>query len=377
MPRKGHSPEQVLAKLRQVEVAVANGKSVGQAVRDIGVTDHTYYRWRREYGGLNLDQAKRLKKLEKENARLKRTVADLALDKQILKEAGRGKLLSPSRRRKCVEHVQQVLPRVSERRACRVLNQYRPTQRRTLKSLDDEESLTRDIIKLAVRFGRYGYRRVTALLRDQGWQVNHKRVERIWRREGLKVPKKQPKRGRLWLNDGSTIRLKPERKGHVWAYDFVACRTEDGRPIRMLTVIDEYTRECMAIKVARRIRSDDVIHALTELFVLNGVPEHIRSDNGPEFTAKVVRGWLERVGVKTLFIQPGSPWENGYNESFNGKLRDELLNREIFYSLKEVQILTERWRREYNTIRPHSSLGYRPPVPEAIMPKLQLVANPR
>ena len=268
-----------------------------------------------------------------------------------------------------MEHVQQVLPRVSERRACRVLNQYRPTQRRTLKSLDDEESLTRDIIKLAVRFGRYGYRRVTALLRDQGWQVNHKRVERIWRREGLKVPKKQPKRGRLWLNDGSTIRLKPERKGHVWAYDFVACRTEDGRPIRMLTVIDEYTRECMAIKVARRIRSDDVIHALTELFVLNGVPEHIRSDNGPEFTAKVVRGWLERVGVKTLFIQPGSPWENGYNESFNGKLRDELLNREIFYSLKEVQILTERWRSEYNTIRPHSSLGYVPPAPETILPR--------
>jgi putative transposase len=285
--------------------------------------------------------------------------------------------LSPSRRRKCVDRVQEVLPGVSERRACRALNQPRPTQRRSLKSLDDEESLTRDIVKLAVRFGRYGYRRVTALLRDRGWQVNHKRVERIWRREGLKVPKKQPKRGRLWLNDGSITRLKPERKGHVWAYDFVACRTEDGRAVRMLTVIDEYTRECLAIKVARRIRSDDVIHALTELFVLNGTPEHIRSDNGPEFTAKVVREWLPRVGVKTLFIEPGSPWENGYNESFNGKLRDELLNGEIFYSLKEVQILTERWRREYNTIRPHSSLGYRPPAPEAIMPRLQLVANPR
>ena len=252
-----------------------------------------------------------------------------------------------------------------------MINQPRPTQRRTLKSLDDEESLTRDIIKLAVRFGRYGYRRITALLRDLGWQVNHKRVERIWRREGLKVPMKQPKRGRLWLNDGSCIRLKPERKGHVWAYDFVACRTEDGRAIRMLTVIDEYTRECLAIRTARRIRSDDVIHTLTELFVINGAPEHIRSDNGPEFTARVVRGWLERVGVKTLFIEPGSPWENGYNESFNGKLRDELLNGEIFYSLKEVQILTERWRREYNTIRPHSSLGYRPPVPEAIMPRLR------
>jgi transposase InsO family protein len=277
----------------------------------------------------------------------------------------------------CVERVQRVLPSVSERRACRVINQPRPTQRRVLMSRDDEESLTADIINLAIRFGRYGYRRITALLRDQGWQVNHKRVERIWRREGLKVPMKQPKRGRLWLNDGSCIRLRPERKGHVWAYDFVACRTEDGRAVRMLTVIDEYTRECLAIRVARRIRSDDVIHTLTELFVINGAPEHIRADNGPEFTSKMVRGWLERVGVKTLFIEPGSPWENGYNESFNGKLRDELLNREIFYSLREVQILTERWRREYNTIRPHSSLGYRPPVPETIMPKLQLAAIPR
>ena len=198
--------------------------------------------------------------------------------------------MSPSRRRMCVERVQRVLPSVSERRACRVINQPRPTQRRVLMSRDDEESLTADIINLAIRFGRYGYRRITALLRDQGWQVNHKRVERIWRREGLKVPMKQPKRGRLWLNDGSCIRLKPEGKGHVWAYDFVACRTEDGRAVRMLTVIDEYTRECLAIRTARRIRSDDVIHTLTELFVLNGVPEHIRSDNGPEFTARVVRG---------------------------------------------------------------------------------------
>jgi putative transposase len=258
-----------------------------------------------------------------------------------------------------------------------VINQPRPTQRRTLKVLDDEGSLTQDIVKLAVRFGRYGYRRITALLQGRGWQVNHKRVERIWRREGLKIPKKQPKRGRLWMNDGSITRLKPEKKGHVWAYDFVACRTVDGRSVRMLTVIDEFTRECMAIRTARQIRSDDVIHTLTKLFVLNGVPEHIRSDNGPEFTAKVVRGWLERVGVKTLFIEPGSPWENGYNESFNWKLRDELLNCEIFYSLKEVQILTERWRSEYNTIRSHSSLGYRPPVPEAFLSGLQLAAIPR
>jgi transposase InsO family protein len=252
-----------------------------------------------------------------------------------------------------------------------VLGQPRATQRLRPKIPGDQDLLTRDIINLTTQFGRYGYRRITALLKDAGWRVNHKRVERIRvpvqrAREGLKVPKKQPKRGRLWLNDGSCIRLRPERPNHVWAYDFVLCRTENGRAVRLLTVIDEYTRECMAIKAARRIRSDDVMHTLTGLFTSKGVPEHIRSDNGPEFTAKAIRAWLPRVGAHTLFIEPGSPWENGYCESFNGKLRDELLNGEIFYSLKEVQILTERWRREYNTIRPHSSLGYRPPAPETI-----------
>ena len=240
---------------------------------------------------------------------------------------------------------------------------------------DSEEALTRDIIDLASEYGRYGYRRITAMLNARGWQVNHKRVERIWRREGLKVPKKQPKRGRLWLNDGSCIRMRPERPNHVWAYDFVSCRTEDGRAVRLLTVIDEYTRECMAIKAARRIRSDDVMHTLTDLFTMHGPPEHIRSDNGPEFTSKAIREWLPRVGGQTLFIEPGSPWENGYCESFNGKLRDELLNGEIFNNLKEVQYLTEQWRVKYNTVRPHSSLGYRPPVPETTKPQLKLAAG--
>jgi transposase InsO family protein len=276
-----------------------------------------------------------------------------------------------------VDRVQQIVPGVSERRACKVIGQTRSTQRRDLVSLDDEVSLTNDIVALATQFGRYGYRRITALLRDRGWRVNHKRVERIWRREGLKVPKKQPKRGRLWLNDGSCIRLRPERPNHVWAYDFVACRTHDGRAVRLITVIDEFSRKCLAIRAARHMRSDDVIHLFTELFALNGIPEHMRSDNGPEMTATAVREWLTSLGAQPLFIQPGSPWENGYNESFNGKLRDELLNGEIFYSLKEVQILTERWRREYNTIRPHSSLGYRPPAPEATMPALELAGNHR
>ena len=204
------------------------------------------------------------------------------------------------------------------------------------------------------------------MLHREGWQVNHKRVERIWRQEGLKVPQKQPKRARLWLNDGSCIRLRPCRKNHVWAYDFVASRTHDGRPIRMLTIIDEYTRECLAIDVERRLRSDDVLDKLTELFIRYGPPEHIRSDNGSEFTAIAVREWLGKVGVKTLYIEPGSPWENGYNERFNGTLGDEVLKREIFYTLEEAQIIIEMWRNEYNQIRPHSSLGYRSPAPETV-----------
>jgi transposase InsO family protein len=198
--------------------------------------------------------------------------------------------------------------------------------------------------------------------------VNHKRIERLWRREGLKVPTRQPRRRRLWLNDGSCVRLRPAHPGHVWSYDLVKARTGDGRALRLLTVIDEFTRECLAIDVARTITADDVLERLGRLFVARGVPEQLRSDNGPEFTAKAVRQWLGKVGVKTLYIGPGSPWENGYVESFNGKLRDELLNPEIFDTLPEARVLTERWRRDYNPVRPHSSLGYRPPAPEAILP---------
>lgn len=209
---------------------------------------------------------------------------------------------------------------------------------------------------------------MTALLGNAGWQVNHKRVERIWRSEGLKVPQKQPRRGRLWLNDGSCVRVRPKYPGHVWSYDFVEDRTHDGRKFRILSIIDEASRECLALPTARRLRSEDVLAALAELFISRGPPAHIRSDNGPEFVAKAVQEWLGQVGVETLYITPGSPWENGYCESFNGSLRDELLNGEIFYTLKEAKILIEAWRRHYNTVRPHSSLGYRPPAPETATP---------
>jgi len=259
--------------------------------------------------------------------------------------------------------------RVSERRACKTLGQHRSTQRKKPQGRADEDVLTRAIIYLASQYGRYGYRRIHWLLEQDGWCVSLNRVKRIWRREGLKVPIKQPKRRRLWLNDGSCIRLRPTAKNHVWSYDFVQDRTHDGKAFRMLVVIDEYTRECLAIHVRRKLNSQDVLYVLSKLFAQHGAPEHIRSDNGPEFVATAVRDWLARLNVKTLYIEPGSPWENGYCESFNGKLRDECLNREIFTSLTEAQILVEQWRHFYNTERPHSSLGYRPPAPETILPR--------
>jgi putative transposase len=263
--------------------------------------------------------------------------------------------------------VRQHLP-VSERRVCAALGQHRSTQRKAPRGQDDEEALTGDIIELARQYGRYGYRKIAALLRDAGWLVNDKRIERIWRCEGLKVPAKQPKKGRLWLGDGSCMRLRPEHPNHVWSYDFVEDRTHDGRKFRTLNVVDEFTRESLAIRVARKLNSTDVIDVLSDLFILRGVPGHIRSDNGSEFIAQAVQDWIKAVGAMTAYIAPGSPWENGYVESFNARFRDELLDGEIFYSLREAQVIIESWRRHYNTVRPHGSIGYKPPAPEVFVP---------
>lgn len=275
--------------------------------------------------------------------------------------------MSPARRRRAVKRILDVL-QVSERRAWATVGQPRSTQRQEPVPRVEEDRLRSEIVRLACQNGRYGYRRITGMLRREGWRVNHKRVERIWREEGLKVPKRQRKRRRLWMGDGSCIRLRPQRRDHVWSYDFLSEPTSDGRPLRILTVLDEYTRECLTIQVARQMKAVDVMDQLTDLIVCRGTPEHIRSDNGSEFTARSIRHWLHRLGVKTPYIEPGSPWENGYIESFNGKLRDELLNREIFDTILEAKVLTEEYRWEYDTVRPHSSLNYRPPAPEAILP---------
>lgn len=255
---------------------------------------------------------------------------------------------------------------VPERRACRAIGQLRSSYRYRPRLDPSQEQVRERIIALAKGYGRYGYRTVTDLLKREGWDVGKDRVYTIWRQEGLQVPPKQPQRARLWRADGSCLRLRPAYRNHVWSYDFVADRTHDGRPFRILNILDEYTRECLASVVARRIRSQDVLLILADLFLSHGIPMHIRSDNGPEFIAIKLRHWLKVLQVAPLYIEPGSPWENGYIESFNGKMREQFLNGELFYTLQEARIMTERWRRHYNTVRPHSSLGGQPPAPETI-----------
>ena len=245
---------------------------------------------------------------------------------------------------------------------CRAVGQARSTQRYVPKSRDDEKPLVKRILELVLKYPRYGYRRIWALLRMEGWRVNCKRIYRLWRREGLKVPRRQRKKRRLGRSANSCSRHRSQRRDHVWAWDFIHDRTSEGRPLKWLSIVDEFTRECVALECDRSITSVKVIDVLIELFQIRGVPGHIRSDNGPEFIANAIRDWLAQASVETLYIEPGAPWENAYAESFHSRLRDELLNREEFMSLQEAKTLGTAWRLEYNHRRPHSSLGYRTPA---------------
>ena len=260
--------------------------------------------------------------------------------------------------------VEHVIGRLGcpERKACEVLGQARSTQRYELADDGKDAQLLERMKALAAKRPRYGQDRITALVRKEGLVVNHKRVERLWRQEGLQVPRKRPRKRRLGVIDNSVQRLKSEHKDHVWSYDFVSDKTEDGRKLRFLAVVDEFTRENLALEVKRRFTAGDVQEVLEYLFLVRGRPRHIRSDNGPEFVAKRLRRWLRQSGVGPLYIEPGSPWENAYVESFNGKLRDELLDRELLLSLEEAQYVAERWRLDYNHHRPHSSLNWQTPA---------------
>jgi putative transposase len=251
---------------------------------------------------------------------------------------------------------------VSERRACRVLGQARSTQRQKPKTKEEEGRLTRRMLELVRQHPRYGYRRIWALLRREGWRVNRKRVHRLWRQQGLKVPRKQRKKRRLGSSVNSCVRRPAEHKDHVWAWDFLHDRTTDGGPLKWFTLVDEYTRECLALEVRRGMTARAVTEVLAGVVRERGAPAHIRSDNGPEFMAQGIRSWMVGAGLETLYIEPGAPWENGYAESFNSKVRDELLNAEEFGSLLEARVLAKEWKQDYNQVRPHSSLGYRTPA---------------
>jgi transposase InsO family protein len=243
----------------------------------------------------------------------------------------------------------------------------RSTQQYKSRKAEDDEALRLALIRLAKQYGRYGYRKIAKLLRLEGWVVNHKKVERLWREEGLQLPKRHKKRKRLYQKDSSIIRLRPQYRNHIWSVDFVHDKLSSGRPYKMLTVLDEYTREALCVYVRARMGSADVLEALYPLLLKHGKPEHIRSDNGPEFIAAGLQDWLTKVGIKPLRIYPGSPWENGYNERFNGTLRREILNAEWFTSLDQAQTVINTWLRQYNLVRPHQALGMRPPVPETLL----------
>ena len=251
---------------------------------------------------------------------------------------------------------------VSERRACKVISQPRMTQRYKTKQPDKDKALTAEINKLAKRYKRYGYRMITAKLRQDGWIVNHKRIQRIWQKQGLQIPYRRKFKKAKGSSENSCSVKKAEYPNHVWTYDFMSDQTEDGGRLKLLTVLDEFTRESPAIELGRAIRAADVIAVLEYLFLVRGVPKFIRSDNGPEFIADAIKKWLKRNHVETLYVAPGSPWENGYIESFNGKLRDDVLNREVFYPVKEAKVIVEDWRLEYNNHRPHSGLDYMTPA---------------
>ena len=287
--------------------------------------------------------------------------------------------MSPTRGRDAVDRVRRHLPGVSERRACKVLDQPRSTQRYVTKVKDDERAIVKRMHALVRRWPRFGYRRIHALLRREGFRVNRKRVHRLWQREGFKVPQKQRKKRRLGVSDNGIIRRRATSINDVWCWDFIHDRDEKGRPLRWLIIEDEFTREGLAVEVERGMKSTDVLDILTELMLSRGVPKHIRSDNGPEFIAKAIRRFLEQAGVETLYIEPGAPWQNGYAESFNGRFRDELLNAELFADLREAKQLSAMWRNDYNHRRPHSSLGYQTPAEFAAShagPPLRLGAAP-
>src|SRR5215212_6203437 len=361
MKRRRHTPEQIIRKLREADRLLAEGGEVPEVAKQLEISEATYHRWRAQYGGLKADDVKRLKELEAENARLKRIVADKELQIEALKQLGR-ELVSPAHGRRAVTHLQRVFG-VSQRWACQLVGQHRSTQRHRPVEPDRDRALRAELRQLSRAHPRWGYRRAHAQLLKHGWSLNRKAIQRRWREEGLRVPSQRRKRQRLGVSTTPADRLAANHPNHVWALDYQFDQTTDGRILKLLNVVDEHTREALTITVDRRIDADTTVKLLDRLVAERGaVPRFIRMDNGPELTANALRDWCRFTGTGTSYIDPGAPWQNPYLESFGGRLRDELLAVEAFNSLLEAQVLVEDWRIEYNTVRPHSALGYLTPT---------------
>ncbi|MEO2130829.1 MAG: IS3-like element ISAar43 family transposase [Microbacterium sp.] len=358
--RKRHTPEQVVRKLGQADRMLAGGSDIAGVCRELGVSEQTYYRWRNQFGGLKADDAKRLKELEKQNATLKRLLAEAELEKAALKELAGGKLLGPGRRRAAVDHLKRKL-RVSERMACRLAGLSRSAYRRPLQgeTTADPDLALRDWLRAyAKKHPRWGYRRAYHDARGEGWVVNHKKIQRLWREEGLRVPQR---RRRKRVGSSTVDAPAAVAPNLVWAVDFQFDADEQGRPIKICSIVDEHTRECIGGLVERSITADRLTAHLEDLVAVRGAPAALRSDNGPEFISDAMADWAgTRTGL--FYIPPGSPWHNGYVESFNSRLRDECLNINSFYSLLHAQVVIGGWKTEYNHDRRHSSLGYLAPV---------------
>ncbi|WP_126464298.1 IS3 family transposase [Propionibacterium australiense] len=358
--RKRHTPEQVVRKLGQADRMLAEGAGIAVVCRELGISEQTYYRWRNQYGGLKADDAKRLKELEKQNATLKRLLAEAELEKAALKELAGGKLLSPARRRAAVTHLIRVL-QVSERMACRLVGLSRSAYRRPLKAdtaADPDRGFRGWLCAWAKEHPRWGYRRAYHDARAEGWSVNHKKVQRLWREEGLRVPQR---RRRKRVGSSTVDAPMAVAPNVVWAVDFQFDADEQGRAIKICSIVDEHTRECIGGLVERSITADRLTAHLEDLVTIRGTPAVLRSDNGPEFISDAMADWAgTRTGL--FFIPPGSPWRNGYIESFNSRLRDECLNINSFYSLLHAQVVIGDWKTEYNQYRRHSSLGYLTPA---------------
>ncbi|MBD2760954.1 IS3 family transposase [Yimella sp. cx-573] len=358
--RKRHTPEQVVRKLGQADRMLTDGQDVAAVCRELGVSEQTYYRWRNQYGGLKADDAKRLKELEKQNATLKRLLAEAELEKAALKELAGGKLLGPGRRRAAVAHLIRTL-QVSERMACRLVGLSRSAYRRPLNAdttADPDRALREWLRAWAKDHPRYGYRRAYHDARAEGWVVNHKKIQRLWRDEGLRVPQR---RRRKRVGSSTVDAPTADAPNVVWAVDFQFDADEHGRPIKICSIVDEHTRECIGGLVERSITADRLTAHLEDLVAARGAPAVLRSDNGPEFISEAMADWAgTRTGLS--YIPPGSPWRNGYVESFNSRIRDECLNINSFYSLLHAQVIIGDWKDEYNHHRRHSSLGYLTPA---------------